>query len=81
MELKQFAKTIDIQEEIISSKGDDTDFELLKKKFEEMRDTGRWSNLRDLKREFMRRRANQSLIDRMGKDKVSSTIERLYNRK
>lgn len=78
MELKQIADSIDIQEEIISSKPDDTDFEQLKKKFEEMRDTGNWKNLRDLKWEFMRRRANQPLIDRMGKDKVASTLERLW---
>jgi len=80
MELKQLEKEIDIKEEIISSKEDDTDLEILKKRFEEMRDTGRWSNLRDLKWEFMRRRVNQPLIDRMGKDQVKSMLEKFYNR-
>jgi len=78
MDLKKIVENIDIKEEIISSKADDSDFQQLKKRFEELKATGRWNNLRDLKWEFMRRRANQSLIDRMGKDKVNSTLDRLW---
>ena len=78
MDLKKIVENIDIKEKIISSKADDSDFQQLKKRFEELKATGRWNNLRDLKWEFMRRRANQSLIDRMGKDKVNSTLDRLW---
>ncbi len=78
MDLKKIVENIDIKEEIISSKADDSDFQQLKKRFEELKATGRWNNLRDLKWEFMRRRANQPLIDRMGKDKVNSTLDRLW---
>ena len=78
MNLKEIVENIDIKEEIISSKADDSDFQQLKKRFEELKATGRYKNLRDLKWEFMRRRGNQPLIDRMGKDKVNSTLDRLW---
>lgn len=79
MKFKEIIKNLN--EDIISSKADDSDFQQLKKRFEELKATGRWNNLRDLKWEFMRRRENQILIDRMGKDKINVVLDRLWKSK
>jgi len=80
MNLKELSESLDIQEEIISSKGDDSDTKQLKDKFDLLNDTGKWTTLSSITKEFFRRRENKPLIDRMGENEVRSRIARLFSR-